>query len=126
MKYKIGILIFPQVEELDFIGPYEMITMWKEIVDDEEECNNAAAAAAAAAAKEENENENGNENNNDDDGTKDIHISPECCLIISQYGPGRPVVCSKGLSINSNVSFDECPPNHFDILIIPGGNGTTY
>ncbi|MBI1397992.1 MAG: DJ-1/PfpI family protein [Betaproteobacteria bacterium] len=24
----IGILIFPQVEELDFIGPWEMLTMW--------------------------------------------------------------------------------------------------
>lgn len=25
-----GILIFPQVEELDFVGPWEMLTMWQQ------------------------------------------------------------------------------------------------
>lgn len=28
-----GILIFPQVEELDFIGPWEMATMWHQVAD---------------------------------------------------------------------------------------------
>ena len=26
-----GILVFPQVEELDFVGPWEMATMWKQV-----------------------------------------------------------------------------------------------
>jgi transcriptional regulator GlxA family with amidase domain len=26
-----GILIFPQVEELDFVGPWEMVTMWHQV-----------------------------------------------------------------------------------------------
>ena len=26
-----GILILPQVEELDFIGPWEMLTMWQQV-----------------------------------------------------------------------------------------------
>lgn len=26
-----GILIFPQVEELDFVGPWEMLTMWQQV-----------------------------------------------------------------------------------------------
>lgn len=28
-----GILIFPQVEELDFVGPWEMLTMWGKVAD---------------------------------------------------------------------------------------------
>lgn len=26
-----GILLFPQVEELDFVGPWEMVTMWRQV-----------------------------------------------------------------------------------------------
>jgi transcriptional regulator GlxA family with amidase domain len=28
-----GILIFPQVEELDFVGPWEMLAMWHQVAD---------------------------------------------------------------------------------------------
>ena len=28
MSESFGILIFPQAEELDFVGPWEMLTMW--------------------------------------------------------------------------------------------------
>lgn len=28
-----GILIFPKVEELDFVGPWEMATMWQQVAD---------------------------------------------------------------------------------------------
>lgn len=28
---RIGVLVFPQVEELDFIGPWEMFTMWQQV-----------------------------------------------------------------------------------------------
>ena len=33
-----GFLVFPQVEELDFIGPWEMATMWKQVAAGPENC----------------------------------------------------------------------------------------
>lgn len=33
-----GILVFNQVEELDFVGPWEMLTMWGKIADGPEKC----------------------------------------------------------------------------------------
>jgi transcriptional regulator GlxA family with amidase domain len=33
-----GILVFPQAEELDFVGPWEMVTMWKHIAEGPERC----------------------------------------------------------------------------------------
>jgi transcriptional regulator GlxA family with amidase domain len=33
-----GILLFPQVEELDFAGPWEMLTMWKQVADGPRNC----------------------------------------------------------------------------------------
>ncbi len=33
-----GILVFDQVEELDFVGPWEMLTMWKKNADGPENC----------------------------------------------------------------------------------------
>ncbi|MCU0812632.1 MAG: hypothetical protein MUE59_16700 [Thiobacillaceae bacterium] len=39
---KIGVLIFPQAEELDFVGPWEMLTMWKQIAGGPEQCLIAA------------------------------------------------------------------------------------
>ena len=35
---KIGVLIFPQTEELDFVGPWEMLTMWKQMPGGPEQC----------------------------------------------------------------------------------------
>jgi hypothetical protein len=26
-----GIIVFPDVEELDFVGPWEMLTMWSKL-----------------------------------------------------------------------------------------------
>ena len=33
-----GVLVFPDVEELDFAGPWEMLTMWQEVADGPENC----------------------------------------------------------------------------------------
>ena len=33
-----GMLIFPQAEELDFVGPWEMITMWKQVAGGPQNC----------------------------------------------------------------------------------------
>lgn len=73
-----GILVFPQVEELDFVGPWEMATMWKMVAG-----------------------------------------GPDCVLVAEQ---AAPVVCAKGLSVNPQVSFTDCPP--LDVLLVPGGQGT--
>lgn len=34
----VGILIFPGAEELDFVGPWEMVTMWKKVAEGPERC----------------------------------------------------------------------------------------
>ena len=73
-----GILVFPQVEELDFAGPWEMLTMWSKVAG-----------------------------------------GPENCLIVSETK--SPVTCSKGLSVNPHVSFEDCP--RLDYLLVPGGIG---
>jgi len=46
-----GILIFPQVEELDFVGPWEMLTMWKQVASGPECVIVAERAEPVACAK---------------------------------------------------------------------------
>ncbi len=74
-----GFLVFPQLEELDFVGPWEMVTMWKLVAN-----------------------------------------GPDQCVVVAENM--QPVVCAKGLSINPQTSFADCPP--LDVLLIPGGMGT--
>ena len=74
-----GILVFDDVEELDFVGPWEMLTMWGKVAE-----------------------------------------GPSPCLIVAQNA--GPVRCAKGLSINPQVSFADCPI--LDYLLVPGGQGT--
>jgi len=33
-----GVLVFNEVEELDFVGPWEMLTMWRKVADGPENC----------------------------------------------------------------------------------------
>lgn len=35
---RFGVLVFPGAEELDFVGPWEMITMWKQVAGGPENC----------------------------------------------------------------------------------------
>jgi len=74
-----GFLIFPGLEELDLVGPWEIMSLWSKF------------------AK-----------------------GPEKCIMVAEK-PG-PVICSKGMSINPNVAFADCPP--LDFLLVPGGEGT--
>jgi transcriptional regulator GlxA family with amidase domain len=74
-----GFLIFPNLEELDLVGPWEIIRYWSMLAQ-----------------------------------------GPENCFMVSEK-PG-PIVCNKGMSINPQVIFSECPP--LDYLLIPGGQGT--
>ena len=74
-----GFLIFPDLEELDLVGPWEIISTWSRLAQ-----------------------------------------GPENCLMISEKS--GPVLCNKGMSINPQVIFPECPP--LDYLLVPGGQGT--
>ena len=75
---KFGILVFHQVEELDVVGPWELLTLWSR------------------------------------------HAGgPENCLIVAEQK--SPVTCAKGLSINPQVCFEDCPA--LDYLLVPGGIG---
>lgn len=74
-----GVLVFDGAEELDFIGPWEMLRVWSKYVK-----------------------------------------GPERCLLVAETM--RPVVCAKGLSVNPDVAFADCPP--LDWLLVPGGEGT--
>ena len=74
-----GILIFPDVEELDFAGPWEMLRGWSRFLG-----------------------------------------GPDRCLIVAESA--APVSCANGLSVNPDVSFDQCPD--LDFLLVPGGMGT--
>ena len=38
MSASFGILIFPEAEELDFVGPWEVLTMWSKIADGPSNC----------------------------------------------------------------------------------------
>ena len=74
-----GFLVFPGLEELDLVGPWEMVSLW----------------------------------------SKYLQGSGRCLMVAQTR---EPVVCSKGMSINPHVAFDECPP--LDYLLVPGGEGT--
>ncbi len=76
-----GVLVFDGAEELDFIGPWEMLRVWSKYVK-----------------------------------------GPERCLLVAEAM--RPIVCAKGLSVNPDVAFADCPP--LDWLLVPGGEGTRH
>jgi transcriptional regulator GlxA family with amidase domain len=75
---RVGVLIFPAVEELDFAGPWEMFGMW-----------------SLVAAK------------------------PAPLLVAQTKAPVR---CAKGLVVQPEYDFADCPP--LDVLVVPGGQGT--
>jgi transcriptional regulator GlxA family with amidase domain len=77
---QIGILLFPDVEELDAVGPWEVLSYWTRIFPEDE------WAAFCFSAD------------------------------------GKPVTCSKGLTIGSHYSMDDMPA--LDVLLHPGGRGT--
>lgn len=74
-----GVLAFDGAEELDFIGPWEMLRVWSKYAN-----------------------------------------GPENGLIVAEQA--RPVICAKGLSVNPDVTFADCP--QLDWLLVPGGEGT--
>ncbi len=45
----VGMLVFPQVEELDFVGPWEMFTLWKQVAGGPQTCLIVAESTAPVA-----------------------------------------------------------------------------
>ena len=76
----IGILLFDDVEELDAVGPWEVLAFW---------CSY-----------------------HPEDGWAVTTVAPQ----------GGLVRCAKGLVIQAEHSFADCPP--LDVLVHPGGRGT--
>jgi transcriptional regulator GlxA family with amidase domain len=74
-----GFLVFPGLEELDLVGPWEMILLWSKYLK-----------------------------------------GPEKCFMVAQSI--EPLICAKGMSINTHVSFEDCPA--LDYMLVPGGEGT--
>jgi len=77
---QIGIVLFADVEELDAVGPWEVLSYW-------------------------------------------CREYPEDGWAVTTLSPlGGPVSCAKGLVIQAQHSFADCPP--LDVLVHPGGRGT--
>lgn len=76
----VGIVLFPGVEELDAVGPWEVLSYWTRSFPD--------------------------------DGY----------VVVSLSADGGPVECAKGMVIEAQHSFADCPA--LDVLIHPGGHGT--
>ncbi|RZU46380.1 DJ-1/PfpI family protein [Streptomyces sp. BK022] len=77
---QIGILLFPDVEELDAVGPWEVLSYWTRVFPEDE------------------------------------------WAVFCFSAEGKPVTCSKGLTIGSHYSMDDMPA--LDVLLYPGGRGT--
>lgn len=73
-----GIIIFDRVEELDFVGPWEVLTM-----------------------------------------ARSTGLAIETMLVAGSLDPVR---CAKGMRVLPDVTFGDAPS--FDIILVPGGQGT--
>ena len=78
MKQRIGIVLFDEAEELDFVGPWEVFTM------------------AARTGQE--------------------------VEVVSVAQEERPVHCAKGMRVVPDLRLDAA--GDFDIVLVPGGQGT--
>jgi transcriptional regulator GlxA family with amidase domain len=109
----VGILLFDGVEELDFVGPWEVFGASNAIIVEK------AAETATAAAEEAADN------------TRRTGALPQEGEVRQQTryvaltvaaSCDAPVVCAKGLRVLPDHDFTSHPP--LDILVVPGGQGT--
>lgn len=78
MKANFGFLLYPGVEELDVVGPWEVIKFWSE-----------------------------------------KFAGPDKVFTVSEQG--GLISCARGLRIDSDYTFQNCPK--LDFILIPGGPG---
>lgn len=95
MPNSIGIVVFEDAEELDFVGPWEAFTMANLVL------RNSTFAAGFG-----------------------IEADPERVVddvrLVSETG--GTIRCAKGMRVETDSSFDDCPP--LDVVLVPGGFGT--
>jgi transcriptional regulator GlxA family with amidase domain len=95
MSTTIGILLFPDAEELDWAGPYEVFGM-------------AAALLGARELKREPVTD---------------EERRACELVVTTIAQTKdPVRCRKGLRVLPEHDFTDAPP--LDVVLVPGGQGT--
>ena len=95
MATNIGIVLFPDAEELDWAGPYEVFGMAAALLA-ERELDDAPVSDAERAAAE-------------------LHV-----FTIAQTK--EPVRNRKGLRVLPEYDFTDAPP--LDVILVPGGQGT--
>jgi transcriptional regulator GlxA family with amidase domain len=77
-KRTVGILLFPDAEELDFAGPFDVLSAL-------------------------------------------AHYVAQDWRVVTVAQRREPIKAAKGLSVNVDHAFDDCPP--LDVLLVPGGAG---
>jgi len=95
MATNIGIVLFPDAEELDWAGPYEVFGM-----------------AAALAGERELQN----------DPISDAEREAAELRVFTVAQTKEPVRCRKGLRVLPEYDFGDAPA--LDVLLVPGGQGT--
>lgn len=95
MATNIGIVLFPDAEELDWAGPYEVFGMAAALLDERELANTPISDAEREAAE---------------------------LRVFTVAQTKEPVRCRKGLRVLPEYDFADAPP--LDVLCVPGGQGT--
>jgi transcriptional regulator GlxA family with amidase domain len=95
MATNIGIVLFPDAEELDWAGPYEVFGMAAALLG-ERELQNAPVSDAEREASE--------------------------LRVFTVAETHEPVRCRKGLRVVPEYDFADAP--RIDVVLVPGGQGT--
>jgi len=96
MATTIGILLFPDAEELDWAGPFEVFGMAAALRSGDREVRNAPISDEELRAAE---------------------------LVVATIAQSKaPVRCRKGLRVLPEYDFADAPP--LDVVLVPGGQGT--
>jgi len=95
MATNIGIVLFPDAEELDWAGPWEVFGMAAALLGDRELADGPISDAERAAAE---------------------------LRVFTIAQTHAPVRCRKGLTVVPEYDFSDAPA--LDVILVPGGQGT--
>ncbi len=105
----VGMLIFDEVEVLDFCGPYEVFTI-AELYEYEKDNRNR------------HDGQEGDRNVGEQDGREEFSPFSKPFRVVTIAANGKTVRCRGGLLVHPLYTTEDHPP--LDILVIPGGKGT--
>lgn len=103
----IGIVIFPGVEELDFVGPWEVFTVARTLTTGASFRGSHPPLTGKLPASE---------------GLPSGDSSAAVSEVMTLAATPGPVQAAKGLRVLPDVTFDDAP--RLDVLLVPGGEGT--